>query len=198
MAEGASAHDAFSQPCDGDCAGFLRRFDVDVSAAPRLNNATAVLAIVACNGPVTRGGPQLRCVETARMLTASGMSTVCLHGQGRGGPRGCERVVDQLAWMPRLRAAIFLRALPSLEQWARVQEVHPCALLLFDLMDFSVAFHGYFCRQRPSIANKLAGVIADNPHVRIDSLSLNAAALLSNACLRRRHGIGPPARAQPS
>lgn len=159
----ADLPDPWSQPCDADCSRFLWRMGVDTSQAPRPIDAT--LAIVACNGPLSRGGPQLRCIETARTLTAHGQPAVCLHGEGNGGARGCERIVDKLVSMPRFKAAIFLKSLPSVEQWERVLQRHPCALMLLDLMDFSLKFHGYWCHQRHSIARYLAGVIADNDAV---------------------------------
>lgn len=159
----ADSPDPWSQHCDAECSRYLWRMGVDTSQAPRSVDAT--LAIVACNGPLARGGPQLRCVETARILTAHGQPAVCLHGEGSGGARGCERIVDKLVAMPHFKAAIFLKSLPSIEQWKRVLQQHPCALMLLDLMDFSLKFHGYWCNQRHSIVRYLAGVIADNDAV---------------------------------
>ena len=167
LSQAADSPDPWSQRCDADCSQYLWRMGVDTSQAPAPAAVDATLAIVACNGPLARGGPQIRCVETARTLTAHGQPAVCLHGEGNGGTRGCERIVDKLVSMPRFKAAIFLKSLPSVEQWERVLQRHPCALMLLDLMDFSLKFHGYWCKQpqRHSIVRYLAGVIGDNDAV---------------------------------
>lgn len=106
---------------------FLER--MGFPAEPQLYAAdNATVALVACHG-LKSGGPQLRCVETARELTLRGMGAVCLDGTKDAAntslsdaalplppvPNGiCAGAVRQILARRSLSTIVFLRKLPML------------------------------------------------------------------------------------
>lgn len=128
-------------PCSASCEAFLRHQGVNVTAAPAVpSNDTRQVAIVSCS-PLTLGGVQLRCTETARMLTAHGLPASC-HGPARKvgiGRKSCgfddweALLAPVIALKRNVLAIIFLRDGPPPTLIKKLRET--CAPLLLDAMD---------------------------------------------------------------
>ena len=115
---------------------------VVVEAAPATPAAhIRQVAIVSCDS-LTRGGPQLRCAETARTLTAHGLPSRCYgpaHAVGIGesscfGSHWQAILEPVLSLRTNALAIIFLRTLPPLELLEKVRHA-TCAPVLLDTMD---------------------------------------------------------------
>ena len=141
-------------PCNGDCMRFMSASGLPVWVSnaelePPLQKSR--IAIVACAG-VGLGGAQIRCVETARAMTARNLSARCLTD--------CKQ--DTLASLAkhRYRSIIFIRNLPRTPEALSMLRRAACALLL-DTLDLSPIWHRNSCSDRRLLA-PLDGVIANN------------------------------------
>ena len=147
-----------SLPCNATCAEFLSNASVArwdrLQLEPPLEAAT--VAFVACNG-IDHGGPQLRCVETARLLTLHGMAAICWGGHGRCSSPSMQHL---LTTARKLEAIVFCKSLPSGDTLQRV--VRPLSLtLVLDTMDLSPRYHPA-CKNA-HVTALLNGVIANSP-----------------------------------
>ena len=88
---------------------------------------TARVAFVSCYG-LSRGGPQVRCVDAARHLTASGVPAACVDGQGCA-PSTLEQTFNGA----HLQSVVVLKRPPAAEALTTLRR-HARTLLL-DLMD---------------------------------------------------------------
>jgi hypothetical protein len=151
-------------PCGKACRRFLRAMGVDAEMTPAIPAPDVTkVAIVSCS-PLTRGGPQLRCSETARVLTAHGLPTKCFGpvtaiGIGRNGcqSRDFDSLLDPVLALGggSVIAVIFLRMLPHA---AQLQRIH-CTLgapVLLDTMDAG------FTTTCTKSAALLSALVADN------------------------------------
>ena len=111
----------------------------------------ARVAIVACAG-IRLGGAQIRCVETARAMTARNLSAHCVTN--------CRQETLGLLAKHRYRSIIFIRNLPRTLQSLSMLRQAACALLL-DTLDLSSIWHRSSCRDR-RLLEPLDGVIANN------------------------------------
>lgn len=100
----------------------VARTAVDVTAI-----RTARVAFVSCYG-LSRGGPQFRCVDAARHLTASGVPAACVDGQGCA-----QSTLEQKFNGARLQSIVVLKRPPAADALTTLRR-HASTLLL-DLMD---------------------------------------------------------------
>lgn len=142
--------------CDDSCARFLE----SVRAASGLRTskwvlepplAQSVYAFVSCNG-VSLGGAQLRCLETARMMSARGMASTCI--------KDCTSSTMRALAARKPRAIVFLKTLPhDFNLLFLVRAATPT--LLLDTMDLSPTYHAASCKH-PQAIHRLDGVIVNN------------------------------------
>ena len=106
-----------------------------MAAAPTL--AEARVAFFACNG-VALGGPQYRCVETARALTARGVPTICVTNCGRP-------TLEQLRGR-QLDGIVFVKTVPNDFGMLRSVVRPATRTLLLDAADLNPGFQKVACR----------------------------------------------------
>lgn len=112
---------------------------------------TLQVAIVACKG-IALGGAQVRCVETARALSARGTPTRCFAD--------CAANTLQRLAKLSLRSIIFIRNLPANPSDLVALRAAACSLFL-DTLDLSAIWHKPSCSSVQMLA-PLDGVIANN------------------------------------
>ena len=147
-------------PCTpgSQCAEFLRSQGVAVAAdvAPLEQLRAARLLFVSCNG-FAKGGPQLRCIESAHRLTQYGVPAACV-----GGGLWCEdqRFRTGVQLLKRLDAVIFIKTLPFRSEV--LTGIHNRSAVILDMMDFDRKVHGIYACQR-KWSSSVDHVLADHP-----------------------------------
>jgi hypothetical protein len=141
--------------CTGACAefmassGLMGKSSSEASLEPALSKAQVVF--VACNG-ISLGGGQIRCLETARVLSARGTPSRCLTD--------CSAATLTPLSTLRLRAVVFIRTLPADDRL--LARIRPAACTwLLDSLDMSSLFHKRSCEDRRA-HQFLDGVIVNN------------------------------------
>ena len=128
-------------------SGLALRAGVDLE--PPLGVARVV--IVACAG-ISLGGAQIRCVETARALSARGTPSHCAPD--------CSRETLHNLTKQRLKSVIFIRNLPGNMAALHALRNTSCSLLL-DTLDLSSIWHKRSCSDIQFLSC-LDGAIANN------------------------------------
>lgn len=137
--------------CNGSCADFMATSGLPRQQPVEVSLADAQVAIVACMG-LSLGAAQIRCLETARALTARGTASICLPGCG----------ADTLRRMSGLRllGVVFIRNLPEFNLLKDYVRPSTCSVLL-DTLDMSPIYHARSCLQRGYL-EQIDGIIANN------------------------------------
>ena len=154
----------YALKCNEQCARFMAEATggrgYEHQLEPPLSRARVVF--IACNG-VKLGGAQLRCVETARLMSSHGVPSICIDGRFRNSTdagRGCtEKFLQPLAGR-KFRAIVFCKSLPS-EALLRSIVRPATQTLLLDSMDLDPGYHASACRT-PSVISLFDGYITNN------------------------------------
>lgn len=118
----------------------------------------ARVLFVACNG-FSKGGPQLRCIESAHRLTAYGVPSVCVSGVSFCNRGHFYRGINELRG---LLAVIFVKTPPISYHVLESAWKRNCAVLL-DTMDFVTSLHGRDACFNERYSQYIDGLLVDNP-----------------------------------
>lgn len=139
-------------PCNDTCVAFMAASGVR-TAQHQMNVplTEAKVAFIACTG-LGLGGAQIRCAETARVLSARGTPSTCVDKCDRG-------TLAQFRNL-HLLAVVFIRVLPDANLLSEYIRPATCSLLL-DTLDMSPIYHAHSCSSVAHVRH-LDALIANN------------------------------------